>query len=279
MGQVFHVDLIEQLEANGLAGALRAGLHAGIAIGHGGDPDERANLLIGDEHTIGVGDEDVLAAVAVTSAHLHDGCTCTAGRVVHPQQQCHLVGLAHIVGVLAHRADHTLRATGERHRASAATALAGGRCGRLGRRPQAGLAEIGGVRETGGVALHHTDSGTVVVATGDLLDAARPSRPTEVERLSSANTSAKSAPVRTAAASTRSNTSWSITSASLPTPVVIACARRHGRSVRDRERVAGTVGRPQRPGRSMVVGDADTAAAMGSGSLAVLATPRTPRAV
>lgn len=50
--------------------------------------------------------------------------------------------------------------------------MAGGRCGRLGRRPQAGLAEIGGVRETGGVALHHTDSGTAVAATGDLLGAA-----------------------------------------------------------------------------------------------------------
>ena len=57
-------------------------------------------------------------------------------------------------------------------RARAAAALAGGRRGGLGGGAQAGLAEVGGVGEAGGVALDDADAGATVAAAGDLLDPA-----------------------------------------------------------------------------------------------------------
>ena len=85
---------------------------------------------------------------------------------------CHLVGLGHVVGVLADRAHRALRAAGERDGAGAAATLAGRGSGRLGRGEQPGLAEVGGVGETGGVALDHPDAGAPVATAGDLLDPA-----------------------------------------------------------------------------------------------------------
>ena len=71
-GEVVDVDGVEQLEAHRVARALGTGLHAGVAVGHGADADERAHLLVGHQHAVGVGDEDALAAVGVARHHLHD---------------------------------------------------------------------------------------------------------------------------------------------------------------------------------------------------------------
>jgi hypothetical protein len=118
----------------------------------------------------------VLAAVAVAGAHLHDAAVGRAGRVVHALQHCHLVGLADLVGVSGDGVDHALGAAGERDGAGTAAALTGCcRCG-LGGGTQAGLAEVRGVGEPGGVAADDPDAGASIAAAGDLL------HPTVVER-------------------------------------------------------------------------------------------------
>ena len=60
----------------------------------------------------------------------------------------------------------------ERHRAHAPAALAGHRRGGLGRRQQARLAEVGGVGEAGGLAVHDPDPGPPGAARRQFLDLA-----------------------------------------------------------------------------------------------------------
>jgi hypothetical protein len=72
-GEVLHVDAVEHLEPDRLAGALEAGLHAGVAVGHDADAHERAHLLVLDASTPSVlATRMRLAAVAVAGRHLHD---------------------------------------------------------------------------------------------------------------------------------------------------------------------------------------------------------------
>ena len=77
------------------------------------------------------------------------------------------------------------------------------------RRP--GLGEVGGVGEPGGVADDDPDAGAPVATGGELLDLAVVEHAPTSDRLSSAKTSAKSPPVRSAAPSTREITASSIT--------------------------------------------------------------------
>ena len=79
--------------------------------------------------------------------------------------------------------------------------------GRLGRGEQAGLGEVGGVGEAGGLADDDPDAGAPVAAGAELLDLAVVEGGRATAWRSSANTSAKSPPVRRAAPSTRSITS------------------------------------------------------------------------
>src|SRR5205085_12537886 len=48
-GDVLDVALVVQLEADGAAGTLVAGLHAGVAHGHALDHEARAHLVVLDE--------------------------------------------------------------------------------------------------------------------------------------------------------------------------------------------------------------------------------------
>ena len=150
--------------------------------------------------------------------------TAGAGGLVDALQQRDLVGLGHLVGEALDRADAVLRLTGQRDDVGAAAALAGGRRRSLGGGTQTGLAEVGGVGEPGGVALDDADAGAAVAAAGDLLDPAVVERRPIVDRLSSANTSANSPPVRIAVPSTRSRTSDS--TASCPAIVAPQSSRR-----------------------------------------------------
>ena len=60
----------------------------------------------------------------------------------------------------------------QRHRPHPAAALAGRGRGRLRRRPQAGLAQVAGVGEAGGLPDHHPDPGAPVAPRGQVLDPA-----------------------------------------------------------------------------------------------------------
>ena len=80
-GELLDVDRVEHLEADRVAHRLEAGLHAGVAVGDGADraAGMRTTLVLG-EHAVGVGDEDPLAAVAVAGRHLHDRGAGRRGR-------------------------------------------------------------------------------------------------------------------------------------------------------------------------------------------------------
>ena len=78
-GDVVDVVGVEQLEADGAAERLVAGLHAGVARGHRHDREQRAHLVVLGEQAVAVGDEDAPAAVAVAGGDLGDGRAGAAG--------------------------------------------------------------------------------------------------------------------------------------------------------------------------------------------------------
>ncbi len=95
-----------------------------------------------------------------------------AGGLVGPHEQRHLGGLADGVRPDGDVADPVRGLTGEGHDAGAAATLAGGgRCG-LRRGQQSGLAEVGGVRVAGRLALHDPDARAPVATGRHLLDLA-----------------------------------------------------------------------------------------------------------
>ena len=69
-GEVFDVVAVEQLEAHGRPDALPAGLHTRVPTGHDGDPELRPHLVVGGQDALGVGHQDLPAAVTVEGFHL-----------------------------------------------------------------------------------------------------------------------------------------------------------------------------------------------------------------
>jgi hypothetical protein len=132
--------------------------------------NEAAHLLVLGEHAVGVGDEDAACGCRRSRPTPARSPHRPSGRVVDPPEQFDLAALGTSSGYLLTVLTLGRVAAGERDRAHAAAALAGGRGGRRGRGQQARLAEVGGVREAGGVALHHADAGTAIAAAGDLFD-------------------------------------------------------------------------------------------------------------
>ena len=171
-GDLLHVVLVEQLEADGVPERLVPGLQAGVAAGHHADAEQGAHLLVVGQDPVGVGHEDALAAVAVPGGHLHHGGTGVAGGLVGPQEELDLGRLADGVGRDRHVADAVRRLPGERHDPRSSPALAGRRRGRFRRRQEAGLAEVGRVRVAGRLALDDPDACAPVAPGGHLLDLA-----------------------------------------------------------------------------------------------------------
>ena len=64
-GDVFRVDLVEDLEPERAPGRLGAGLHPGVADGHAVDAEAGADAVVLDEQAVGVGDEHPAAGVGV----------------------------------------------------------------------------------------------------------------------------------------------------------------------------------------------------------------------
>ncbi len=97
-GQVLDVVVVEELEADGAAERLVAGLHAGVAAGDGHDREERTDLVVFGEQAVGVGDQDATASVGVAGSDLADSPTGCPRGIVGPAQQVDLAALADRLG-------------------------------------------------------------------------------------------------------------------------------------------------------------------------------------
>ena len=161
-GDVVDVVAVEELEADGAAERLVAGLHAGVARGDRHHGEQRAHLVVLGEQAVAVGDEDAAPAVAVARGDLGDGRPGAAGGGVGPAQQLDLAGLGDVLREDRDVVGAGRLLAGERHLDHAAAAGAGRRARRLGRLGQARLGQVGGVGEAGGVADDHPDPGAAV---------------------------------------------------------------------------------------------------------------------
>ena len=231
------------------------------------------------EQPVGVGDEHPLAAVGVAGRHLHDRRTGRTRRGIDALEQLDLGGLGDGLGILLHVVDDT--PLGRRQRSGADTATTTrrrlGRCG--GRSGQAGLGQVARVCETGGLALDDPDADTPVATRGDLFD------PTVVEadscvplvlgvdlcELCSGTKGGAQRPLDDVLvdhpASLRADRWWC-------RPVLVhppsRCSPATPPVSVGRVNVAvGLTGEAR-----LVVGEADTARALGSGDVDVLGTPR-----
>ena len=173
-GQLLDVVAVEQLEADGVADAAPAGLHAGVAGGDHADREQRADLVVLGQQAVAVGHEDPPAAVAVAGADLGDGAVGGRGRPRRPG------AAARPCGPWGRPRAGARRPTGcvvgcrvEGDRAGAAPAALRGRGpAASAAAEQPGLGQVGGVGEAGGVARHDPDAGAPVAARGQLLDPA-----------------------------------------------------------------------------------------------------------
>ena len=188
-------------------GASMPGLHAGVADRDALHDEAGAHLVVLDEQAVGVGDEDAAAGVGVADAHLADRVALGAGGVVGALQHLDLAGLLDRLGQdpaprgcgsTARRSSaHDVRLARAVPRAAAAAAWrrlaqparSGRRCARS-RWSRRGRPGCPAPRSRPETQLLDLPSSRRAVAT----------------RRSSANTSAKSPPSRSAVCSVRSRT-------------------------------------------------------------------------
>ena len=102
-GHLLGVELVEQLEADGVAGALEAGLEAAVAQRRAADHEPGADPVVFHQQPVGVGDQHPLAGVGVGGRHLADGAAGGPGGVVGPAQDLGLAELLHRLGQLPDR--------------------------------------------------------------------------------------------------------------------------------------------------------------------------------
>ena len=216
-----------------------------------------------------------------------------------------LRALAHVLGVgLDRRSPGEAVAPDERDGADTAATAPGRGRRRLGRGAQALLGEVGGVGEAGGVAHHHADAGAAVAPGGELLDLGRrraaPTTSAGPRRRPRRTRRRCAAPRRGSVAPPlrRSRQLRSSSRSGRGHPWAGAQARRGGAGAHPRsgrrlapEHGAGRrgVGRRSVPPMSLepglratvelVVGEDDTAIALRTGAVPVLATPRAARPV
>ena len=207
---------------------------------------------------------------------------CGAGHLVGPGEQLDLAGLGHVAGQDLDDVGRRRGDPGEVDHAGAATAASGRGGGGLGRgrRP----ASVRSAVWAKPVVSPTTTRMPAPRSRPEVSSSTLPSSSTaDDDRLSSTKTSANSPPVRSAAPRVRLMTDSSITRGPLA-QVELAPAESAGRGPRSPGALAGRVARclwypgacTTRPERVVdhVVADDDTAIAMRSGAVPVLATPR-----
>ena len=166
----FGIDLVEELETDAASGRLEAGLHPGVGDRHAVHAESGAHGVVFDEQAVGVGDEDATTGIRVRDAHLADRVALRPRRVIGTLEDLGLASLldrlrededvVRAFDVAPFERDDVLLARG-------APRSGGGRGGRF-REPV--LAQIGGVRVTGGIASDHADPGATLPARDQLLD-------------------------------------------------------------------------------------------------------------
>ncbi|CCM66003.1 hypothetical protein BN381_90074 [Candidatus Microthrix parvicella RN1] len=169
LGQLLHAVVVKQLKSDRVADALASGLHAGVAVGHRRHRKQRAYLVVGRQHTIGVGHLNTAPAVPVAGRNLTDRRSGRPGRAIGPTEQFHLGAGGHVAREQAHHRRVGRLHRRELHHGGAALAVAGSGSGSAGCCIQALGAQVGGVGETRGFPHHHPNSGAPVATGGHIL--------------------------------------------------------------------------------------------------------------
>ncbi len=169
-GQRLDVDAIERLEADGVTDRLEAGLHPGVAVGDDADARHAAGDRVVAQHTVGVGDENVLAAVGVRRRHLNDRLARRAGGFIDAPQQLDFGRLRHTTRIDLDGVDAVPRRLLE-GRCHGAGSVAGRRRRCLGGGVEAALGQVTGVGVASRLAGKDANAGAAVAAAVDLLDA------------------------------------------------------------------------------------------------------------
>ncbi len=220
-GELLDVDGVEQLEADGVADRLGSRSACRCRRRPRTDAQQRADDLSSSASTPSVlATRTCFAAVAVAGRHLDDLRPERPGGLVHALRAARpwrpwrpsSGSCSTVLRPVGRRA-------GERDGAHSAAALAGRRSGRTCGRGQSRPRTRSAVWAKPVVSPATTRMPAPRSRPLETCSTLPSSRPADVERLSSAYTSAKSAPVRTAPASTRSSTSESIIPPSLRAPL------------------------------------------------------------
>ena len=170
-GESLDVDAVERLETDGVADRLKPCLHPRVAVGDHVDPGHRPGDRVRREHSVGVGDEDVLTAVGIRRRHLDHRLARRPSGFVDAPEQLDLGGLRHAARVDLDLVDPMPLGGTERHRGGTALAVARRCRGSLGCGGQATLGEVARVGVAGGFAGQHAHTSAAVATAVDLLDA------------------------------------------------------------------------------------------------------------
>ena len=138
---------------------------------HARHAEARANLVVGDQDAVAVGNLDATPAVTVGGRHLRDGVAAGARGVVGLDEELDLAGLGDLLGEQHHVVSPHRLALLERHDPPAAP-LPGDRGGGFGRGQQTALGQVRGVGVAGGLPHHDPDPCTAVATRRQLLDPA-----------------------------------------------------------------------------------------------------------
>ena len=170
-GHLPDVHGVEQLEAHREGAGLVAGLHAGVADCHARHAETRADLVVGDEHAVAVGDLDAAPAVAVGGRHLRDGTATGARRVVGLDEELDLACLGDSLGQHGHVVPSGCATLLERNHAPCSS-LPGDRGGGFGRGQQTILRKIRSVCVPRGLPHHDPDPRATIAPRRQFLYAA-----------------------------------------------------------------------------------------------------------
>ena len=171
-GELLDVVAVEQLEPDGVAHRLTAGLHARVAGRDARDGEHRADLVVGRQGAVGVGHQDAAHRVGVPGGDLGDGAALRAGHLVGRGEQLDLAGLGDVAREDGHHVGAGGAGLGEGHDGRAGTGAAGCCCRGAGRSEQALLGQVRRVGEARGLPHDDPDPGAAVTARGELLDLA-----------------------------------------------------------------------------------------------------------
>ena len=151
---------------------LETGLHAGVTICHDADSGQDANDVVLREHSVGVRNEHVFPAIAISRRNLHDFRTRRSGCVVDPEHQIDFCSLVDVLWIPNSSGGAASLARNQLDRAGHTVTLTRRRSRSLSRLGKPRFTQVTRVRETGGFAFDYSDTCTAISPRRDLLDLA-----------------------------------------------------------------------------------------------------------